>query len=80
MSEQVLYHFQIMRDGGRWESMGTGEGTGRNPVKDAFADLSSLCGSALPAGVYRYLPADRLFDARWRYLSVNRRGAVRIER
>lgn len=68
-----------MGEAGRWEAIGTGDGAGRNPVRAALTDLKAIAEAELPVGVYRYLPADRSFDSRWRYLTINKRGAVRIE-
>ena len=78
----VLYHFQHQSEyGGRWQAIGSGEGFGRDPVRDAFADLRSLADGDLPAGLYQYLPAgQRTLDARWRFLNVSKGGSVRISR
>ncbi len=76
----VLYHFQHLLEEGRWQPMGSGEGFGRDPVRDAVSNLSDLSGGNLPAGLYRYLPVDRAPDARWRFLTVSKKGSVRISR
>jgi hypothetical protein len=50
-------------------------------VREAFADLRALADGDLPAGLYRYLPAGhRTLDARWRFLTVGKKGSVRISR
>jgi hypothetical protein len=76
----LLYHFQYMGDGKRWESMGSGDGAGLNPVKEALSDLSGLGDGSLSPGLYRYLPADGDIDSRWRFLTVSDTGRMRVDR
>ena len=78
-SSILLYHFQYMGDGKRWESMGSGDGAGLNPVKEALSDLSGLGDGSLSPGLYRYLTADGDIDSRWRFLTVSDTGRVRVD-
>ena len=53
----MLYHFEYQTIDGSWEAVGSGEGVGRYPARDAFSNLTELSGGALLPGRYRYLPA-----------------------
>jgi hypothetical protein len=60
--------------------MGSGDGAGLNPVKEALSDLSASATGAFPPASNRYLPADGDIDSRWRSLTVSDTGRVRVER
>jgi hypothetical protein len=68
--------FEFLNAAGRWEPLGTGDGRGKFALRKALHDLAALCDEEMPRGYYRYLPASRDADYRWRYFVLSKSGSI----
>jgi hypothetical protein len=70
----MLYHFEFL--GERcWEAFGSGEGSGKNAIAMAIADLTAVAGGALPVGEWRCIAATS-DDPRWQSLEIDTQGRI----
>lgn len=70
----MVYRFEY-RTAGKWHPIGTGEGAGANPVRQAIESVARDVSDDLPAGEYRYLvPMDA--GSRWRRFDITEDGAL----